>query len=124
MAHAGYAQDAAAADPAGGEDVRATYILGPDDQIAIRALDAEEISDKPVRIDMSGYIHLPMIGRLKAAGLTAEQLEKTVNERLKTYLVEPDASVFIVEFHSQPVSVVGAVKNPGVIQLQGHKRLV
>ena len=52
-----------------------TYVLGPDDQIATRAIEAEELSDKPVRIDAAGYIHLPMIGRLKAGGLTVEQLE-------------------------------------------------
>jgi hypothetical protein len=36
------------------QDDPRTYTLGPDDQISIRVADAEEISDKPVRIDMSG----------------------------------------------------------------------
>src|SRR4051794_12615846 len=51
------------------------YVLGPDDQIAIQALEAEEISNKPVRIDADGFINLPLVGRLHAAGLTAGQLE-------------------------------------------------
>jgi polysaccharide biosynthesis/export protein len=101
-----------------------TYILGPDDQISVRAPDVEEITDKPVRIDMSGYLRLPMVGRIKAAGLTAEQLGAEIATRLKDFIKEPDVSVSILEYRSQPVSVIGAVKSPGVHQLQGRKTLV
>jgi polysaccharide export outer membrane protein len=100
------------------------YVLGADDQISIQALEAEEISNKPVRIDAEGYITLPLIGRLHAGGLTAGQLEAELMARLKTYIQEPQVSVSITEFHSQPVSVIGQVKNPGVLQLQGSKTLV
>lgn len=112
------------ANSAGEKDVRNSYKLGPDDQISIRVPDAEEISDKPVRLDTAGYIHLPMVGRLQAAGLTAEQLEHALAERLKVYMVEPEVSVSVIEFRSQPVSVVGSVKSPGIVQLQGHKTLI
>src|SRR5919197_4265089 len=44
------------------------YVLGPQDQVKIWALGMEEISDKPVRIDPAGYIHLPVLGRIEAAG--------------------------------------------------------
>jgi polysaccharide export outer membrane protein len=44
--------------------------------------------------------------------------------RLRSYINEPQVSVNIMEFRSQPVSVIGAVKNPGVHQLQGRKTLV
>lgn len=43
---------------------------------------------------------------------------------MKVYIVEPEVSIFIVEFRSQPVSVIGSVRNPGVHQLQGRKTLV
>ena len=110
--------------PESPEQLRSTYVLGPEDQITIRALDAEEISDKPVRIDFSGYIRLPMVGRLRASGLTIEQLEAQLVERLKTFIREPEVSLSITEFRSQPVSVIGAVRNPGVHQLQGRKTLI
>ncbi len=106
------------------EQLRSSYVLGPDDQIMIRALDVEEISDKPQRIDMSGNIRLPMVGRIKASGLTVEQLEGEIGNRLKQYVQEPDVAVSIVEFRSQPVSVIGSVKNPGVHQLEGRKTLI
>jgi protein involved in polysaccharide export with SLBB domain len=49
-----------------------TYILGPDDEFTIQALDAEEIVGKSVRIDTGGNIHLPLIGRMRAADLTRD----------------------------------------------------
>jgi polysaccharide export outer membrane protein len=100
------------------------YALGPDDQVSIRALHAEEISDKPVQIDGEGFLKLPLVGRVKASGLTVEELESELTERLKTYINDPQVSVTITEFRSQPISVLGSVNAPGVIQLRGRKTLV
>lgn len=99
------------------------YILGPDDQIVIRAMDAPELSDKPLLIGTNGNITLPLIGRVTASGLTVEQLETDLDTRLKTYVKDPQVSVSVTEFRSQPVSVFGAVGQPGVIQLRGRKTL-
>jgi polysaccharide export outer membrane protein len=99
------------------------YILGPDDQIVIRVLEGLDIGDKPVLIGANGNITLPLIGRLQAAGLTVEQLENELISRLKVYVQDPQVSVVVSQFGSQPVSVFGAVASPGVIQLRGHKTL-
>jgi polysaccharide biosynthesis/export protein len=107
----------------GRQDAPTNYILGPDDQITIQAPDVEEITKQPVRIDMRGNINLPMVGRLQAAGLTADALEEQIKLRLKKYLQEPDVTVAITEFRSQPISIIGAVQTPGVHQLQGRKTL-
>src|SRR6516162_5275966 len=106
------------------QDVKSTYVLGPDDQISVRALHLQEISEKPAQIDATGAVNLPLIGRIQASGLTVEQLEGKLTERLKVYMNNPQLSVNIVEFRSQPVSVIGSVNNPGVVQLRGHKSLV
>jgi polysaccharide export outer membrane protein len=103
---------------------RSVYALGTDDQISIRALNMPDISDKPMRIDADGYIKLPMIGRVKVVGLTIPQLEADLVERLKFYLEKPDVVVTVTEFHSQPVSIVGEVRTPGVHQIQGAKTLI
>jgi len=105
------------------QDVPSNYILGPDDQIAIQAPDADEITKAPVRIDMRGNINLPLVGRIQATGLTADELEEQIKQRLKKYLQEPDVTVAITEFRSQPISILGAVQTPGVHQLQGRKTL-
>jgi polysaccharide export outer membrane protein len=72
---------------------------------------------------MNGNVTLPLIGRVQAGGLTVERLETELNTRLKKYVQDPQVSVTVVEFRSQPVSVFGAVTTPGVIQLRGRKTL-
>ena len=106
------------------DQLRTNYVLGPDDQITIQVLDAEEISNKPVRITMTGNLRVPTIGTIKAAGLTVEQLEAEITSRLKQYIHDPEVVVSVAEFRSQPVSVFGAVRTPGVHQLQGRKDLI
>ena len=119
------AGDTAESKPAAISDSAVSnYVLGADDEILIRALHADEISEKPFRIDSSGYVRIPIIGRVRAAGLTVEQLERELSSRLSPYIREPEVTVRVTEFKSQPVSVLGAVKNPGVYHLQGSKTLI
>lgn len=117
-------QAGAAVGPALLGEQRSAYVLGPDDQITIHALDAEEFSDKPLRIDTAGFLRLPMVGRLKASGLTVEQLEIEIASRLKQYIKEPEVVVSVLESRSQPVSVIGSVKSPGVQQVQGRRTIL
>jgi polysaccharide export outer membrane protein len=100
------------------------YILGSGDEITVRVVNMTEISDKPISIDLSGDIRFPMVGLIHASGLTAEQLASAISKRLETYVKQPDVSVSIAEFRSQPVSILGAVNRPGVQQVQGQKTLL
>jgi polysaccharide export outer membrane protein len=100
------------------------YLLGVDDQIVVHAANVPDISDKAIRLDESGIINLPMIGRVRAVGVTVEELETELKNRLKTYLEHPDVVVSVSEFHPQPVSVIGEVGSPGVQQVHGPKTLV
>ena len=101
-----------------------SYVLGADDVIAVKALDADEINNASIRIDPSGYISLPLLGRIAAGGLTVQALEKDLSTRLKTYVREPVVAISVVEYRSQPVSVIGTVGQPGVHQLEGRKTLI
>src|SRR6266849_7019117 len=85
------------------------YVLGPDDQVKVWVLGVEEISDKPLRIDPGGDIELPLIGEIHAGGLTLEQLRAELTQRFSKEVLRPQVSVEIVDFCSQPVSVMGAV---------------
>ncbi len=100
------------------------YVLGADDQLKIWALGIDELTDKPFRIDPAGYLDLPEIGRVKAAGLTLSGLRAELVERLKKLILHPQVSIDIVEYGSQPVTVMGAVNQAGVRQLQGNKTLM
>jgi polysaccharide biosynthesis/export protein len=109
--------------PAGPADA-AEYVLGPEDQIVIHAPNAPEINDKNVRLDLRGDINMPTVGRVHAAGMTPRQLEDELVKRLKVYLEEPEVAIDVMEFKSQPVSVIGEVATPGVQQVEGRKTLI
>ena len=100
------------------------YLLGPNDQIKIWALGVEELGDKPVRIDPNGDVDLPLVGRVHAAGLSTAELKSELTKRFSKDLLKPQVSVELVDFGSQPVSVMGAVNHPGVHQLEGRKTLM
>jgi polysaccharide export outer membrane protein len=100
-----------------------TYILAPDDQVVIRVLYLEEIPERPFRVDMAGNINVPLVGRLHVAGLTLDQTEAAISKRLASVLQEPEVTVLVAEMRSHPVSILGAVKTPGVVQLTGKKTL-
>lgn len=120
----------AAGQPAEEADRKNSYVLGPDDQIAIRVLDLEEFAegtsgkDRVYRIDLRGQVNLPLVGRMKAAGQTVEQFEAGLAVRLKDFVKNPSVTVFVAAYQSQPVSVFGQVQTPGVHQLQGRKSLL
>jgi polysaccharide biosynthesis/export protein len=100
------------------------YVLGPDDQIVLRAFEAEEISDRPIPVGSDGFINVPMVGRVKAGGLTVAQLEADLSKRLAKYITNAQVTVLVSDFRSQPVSVMGAVNTTGVLQLRGQKTLM
>lgn len=108
----------------GAEGARNSDQLGPGDQVVVRAMHVSEISDKPMHIADDGTLQLPLVGRVKAAGLTVGGLTEVLRKRLSEYLVEPEVSVELVEMKSHPVSVIGALVTPGVYQLHGQKRLL
>jgi polysaccharide biosynthesis/export protein len=102
------------------------YVLGPDDGISVHVVDLAELDSKAlgiIRIDHQGNIRLPLAGRIQASGLTVEQLEKEIANRLTSIMNDPEVTVSVAEFRSHPVSVLGAVRNPGVYQVTGRKTL-
>jgi polysaccharide biosynthesis/export protein len=106
------------------DTVRPNYVLGPNDQILIRAPEAEEIDQKPFRIDGDGNINLPLLGRLHVAGTTLQELEVDLVKRLREYVREPQVFVTVVQFRSEPVYFVGLFVRPGIYPLQGNRSLV
>ncbi|MCU1295442.1 MAG: polysaccharide export protein [Bryobacterales bacterium] len=99
------------------------YILGPEDMLSVRVLNAEEVANTPYAIDLLGNLTLPRIGKIHAAGLTLGQLEAELTTRFGEYLQHPLVTVAVSEFHSQPISVLGEVDTPGVHQMKGRKTL-
>lgn len=103
--------------------VHSTYVLGSEDELEISGPELEELA-KPMRVDSDGSILVPLVGRVHVAGLTIQECEAELSKRLSTYFREPQVAVRVRELRSQPVSVLGAVKAPGVYQVRGHKSLL
>jgi len=104
--------------------IRSTYLLGPDDQLEISGPELTDVSTKPVRIDGEGDIAVPLAGSVHVAGMTVQQTEQELDKVLSKYIRHPQVVVNVAEVRSQPVSVVGAVNSPGVRQVQGHKTVL
>jgi polysaccharide biosynthesis/export protein len=103
--------------------LRYEYKLGADDEITVRVSEEDGFSERPIRINSDGHIKLPLIGRIEAAGRSVSELEEDISAKLDPYIKNPIVSVNITEYRSQPVSVLGSVNRPGVLNLSGSKTL-
>ena len=109
---------------AGGGMMGADYVLGPEDVLTITVFNLPEMT-QTVRVENDGSIWVKLLGQVQAAGLTSSQLRDKLQEEWgKNYLQDPHVTIFIKQFHSTPVSVVGAVMKPGLYQLPGPRSLV
>ena len=111
-------------EPTKGTQAEAAYLLGPEDQISIHVVDLDDISDKPTRIDPNGYLDFPLIGRIHAAGLTVDQFRALLATHLAKYIDSPQITINVLDYRSQPVSILGEVNQPGLHQLQGPTHLI
>lgn len=100
------------------------YVLEPGDQVSVHVIDMDEIPDKPIRLDSTGFVDIPLAGRFQAAGLTVQQFKAALADRLTKYISDPQITATLTEDRSRPVSVIGAVYTPGVQNLSGPKRLI
>jgi polysaccharide export outer membrane protein len=77
-----------------------------------------------VRVSAQGFIKIPLVDKIKAGGLTVSELESYIAKKLEQYVKEPVVSVFVKEYRSQQISVLGAVKDPRVYYATGQKYLL
>jgi polysaccharide export outer membrane protein len=100
------------------------YKIGPEDLLEISVFEEEKLN-KTVRVSSQGNISLPLLGTIRVKGLTANELEKEIRDLLgEKYLQDPHVSVFIKEYRSQRISVIGAVEKPGVFDVTGQKTVL
>ncbi len=100
--------------------------LGPEDLISIQVYDAPELT-RTVRIAADGTIRLPMLKEaIRVQGLFPNDIEVLLAEALKRegLFVDPFVTVNVVDYHSRPVSVGGAVRTPVIFQAVGKVTLL
>ncbi len=100
------------------------YTVGAGDILNISVWGHQDLSkDYPVTID--GYLPFPLIGRVKASGLTVQQLAERIRVALeKDYLVDPQVVVSVKEYLSQKVQILGEAEKPGLYYLTGPTTVV
>ena len=109
---------------AAGLSYSADYLIGPGDVIEISVYDNDDLKTR-VRVGDDGSIIMPLLGQIKVDEMTIPQLSAKITELLADgYLVNPQVNVFVIEFRSQKVVVLGRVKQPGLIELSGSISLL
>jgi polysaccharide export outer membrane protein len=98
------------------------YRLGSEDVVAISIMaDGEEQVAKDLAVSANGDINVPLVGKIKAAGLTLEELEKAIIKPLeKDFFVAPQIHLQIKKYNSPQffIYIEGKIENPGVYDYQ------
>ena len=100
------------------------YRIGPGDLLEIKVFELEQLS-QVVRVSEDGSITLPLLGRVEVEGLTQDGTAAKIAGLLAAkYVKHPQVTVFIKEYKSKQVAVIGAVEKPGSYELVGRKNLL
>jgi polysaccharide export outer membrane protein len=92
------------------------FVLGPEDLLTISVWGNKELTtEMPVRPD--GFISYPLIGDVKALGLTPSQLKDEITRRLRKYITDASVTVVVKTINSINISVAGEVKTPGTYKV-------
>jgi polysaccharide export outer membrane protein len=110
--------------PGRAQQKAADYVIGAQDVLAITVWDQADLSGK-FTVEADGSFSFPLIGRVKAAGLTLRDFEAELKKRLADgYFKNPQVSVAVEEYRSQRIFVVGEVRTPGTYALTGDMTLI
>ena len=102
----------------------ANYVIGAQDVLTITVFDQADLSGK-YTVDADGTFTFPLIGRIKAAGLTVREFETELKKRLADgYFKNPQITVGIEQYRSQRIFIVGEVRQPGTFPLTGGMTLI
>lgn len=101
------------------------YRIGPGDVLEVRLYKLPELSREALRVEESGTIRMPLINEdIRAVCRTESELAREIATRYLGLMRNPQVDVFIKEYNSRPIAVIGAVNAPGRFQLQRRIRLL
>jgi polysaccharide export outer membrane protein len=101
------------------------YRIGPGDVLDIRIYNRPQLSREAVRVEGNGMIRMPLIeNEIQATCLTEGELAKEISTRYARYYKNLQVDVFIKEYHSKQVAIIGAVNEQSRFELQRRVRLL
>ena len=111
------------AAPDGAAAPDGVYTLSPDDKLSVSVLNHPELS-RDVTLMPDGTFNYDVVGTVHAAGLTATQLTRALTKGLSRELNQPEVTVTVREGRPRKVSVLGAVRSPGLFDCRTGTRLL
>ncbi|MBS1828939.1 MAG: polysaccharide biosynthesis/export family protein [Acidobacteria bacterium] len=93
-----------------------TYKIGAEDVVNIRVWREAELSG-PIMVRPDGKITMPLIGELKAEGMTPDELGKAITEALKDKLTRPEVFIQVQQVNSKKYYITGEVNRTGSFPL-------
>ncbi len=98
--------------------------LGPGDVFQVTVYNEEELSGT-YRVSPEGSIHFPLINEVKVEGMTPNEIEARIRDRLQDgFIREPSVSIFVKEYNSKKVFVLGEVVRPGTFPFSAGMNIV
>jgi protein involved in polysaccharide export with SLBB domain len=99
------------------------HVLGPGDVFEVRVFNEPELSGK-YQVSNSGSINFPLVGKLSVAELDGSEVAERLRGHLLQFLTSPQVSVFITEFKSKKIYVLGKVKRPGTFAFEDGMNII
>lgn len=107
-----------------GSNSATAYRIGPRDMVEIKVFEVPELN-VTLRVGDDGTIVLPLVGIVAVAGLTEQQLADRLRAMLEAkYVQRASVAVQVREFRARPISVIGAVRQPGNLAFSGRWTLL
>jgi polysaccharide biosynthesis/export protein len=91
--------------------------IGPGDLIEITVAGVPELTKYKARVSEDGTIAVPLAGITPAAGITEDDLRQALRQRMEKLVKNPQIEVFVDQYHSRNVAVVGMVHKPGLYSI-------
>ncbi|OGW83547.1 MAG: hypothetical protein A2987_04050 [Omnitrophica bacterium RIFCSPLOWO2_01_FULL_45_10] len=110
-------------EPLFGEDPGGEYYIAPGDKIEVFVWQNADLS-RDVQIRPDGKLSYPLIGTIKASGLSIDQLQDKIKEELSKFVKSPEVTVSVREFAGNKIIVLGEIGYPGIYTFTGTTNLL
>ena len=103
--------------------VSENYILKPSDVVSVDVYQEEDL-DKQVRIEGDGSVALPLVGKVRIAGMTVAEAQDLIRDLYnRDYLVDPQISLIVTQFSPKVVTILGSVNGAGKVDMPPDRDL-
>lgn len=115
----------APAESSSANEAAPAILIGPGDTLDVSVYDIQDLSGQ-FRVSQKGQIDLPLIGKTRVQGLTADEAAASIQQKLKNggFVLHPQVTVLVSQYATQGANVMGEVQAPGIYPTLGSRRLL